>query len=134
MQIFIKTLTSKPLSLAVDPTDTISDVKSKLQLIENISVSEQRLNFGGVELEDTTTLSEYAISNLSTLHLSLRLEGGNKKLIPPHLVKLAEKYNCDKQVCRKCYARLPPNATNCRKKKCGHSNDLRPKKKLKDHN
>jgi len=41
------------------------------------------------------------------------------------------RYNCDKMICRKCYARLPPRAVNCRKKKCGHSSQLRPKKKLK---
>ena len=41
---------------------------------------------------------------------------------------LARKYNCDKLVCRKCYARLHAKATNCRKKKCGHTNQLRPKK------
>ena len=41
---------------------------------------------------------------------------------------LARKYNCDKMVCRKCYARLHAKATNCRKKKCGHTNQLRPKK------
>ncbi|KAJ6531750.1 ribosomal L40e family-domain-containing protein, partial [Mycena capillaripes] len=39
---------------------------------------------------------------------------------------LASKYNCDKQICRKCYARLPPRATNCRKRSCGHSSQLRP--------
>ena len=37
-----------------------------------------------------------------------------------------------KKICRKCYSRLPPRATNCRKKKCGHSNQLRPKKKLNE--
>ncbi|KAK3375480.1 ribosomal L40e family-domain-containing protein [Podospora didyma] len=42
---------------------------------------------------------------------------------------LASRFNCDKQICRKCYARLPPRATNCRKRKCGHTNQLRPKKK-----
>ncbi|KAJ3205707.1 hypothetical protein HDU82_005017, partial [Entophlyctis luteolus] len=64
----------------------------------------------------------------STLHLVLRLRGG---IIEPSLKALASKYNCEKSICRKCYARLPPRATNCRKKKCGHSNQLRPKKKLK---
>ena len=64
----------------------------------------------------------------STLHLVLRLRGG---LIEPSLKALASKYNCEKMICRKCYARLPPRATNCRKKKCGHTNQLRPKKKLK---
>ncbi|KAI8328329.1 ribosomal L40e family-domain-containing protein [Chlamydoabsidia padenii] len=34
-------------------------------------------------------------------------------------------------ICRKCYARLPPRATNCRKRKCGHTNQLRPKKKVR---
>lgn len=64
----------------------------------------------------------------STLHLVLRLRGG---VIEPTLRILAQKYNCDKMICRKCYARLHPRATNCRKKKCGHTNNIRPKKKLK---
>lgn len=46
----------------------------------------------------------------STLHLVLRLRGG---IIEPSLKALASKYNCDKMICRKCYARLPPRATNC---------------------
>ena len=49
----------------------------------------------------------------------------------PTLATLAKAKNCDKMICRKCYARLPLRATNCRKKKCGHTNDLRIKKKLK---
>jgi large subunit ribosomal protein L40e len=53
----------------------------------------------------------------------LRLRGG---IIEPSLKVLASKYNCDKQICRKCYARLPPRATNCRKRSCGHSSQLRP--------
>jgi ribosomal protein L40E len=52
-------------------------------------------------------------------------------MIEPSLQALAKKYNCDKMICRKCYARLPKNATNCRKKKCGRTSDLRIKKKLK---
>ena len=39
---------------------------------------------------------------------------------------LAGKYNCGKQICQKCYARLPPHATNCRKGSCGHSSQLHP--------
>ena len=49
----------------------------------------------------------------------------------PTLAALAKATTCDKMICRKCYARLPPKAKNCRKKKCGHTNDLRIKKKLK---
>lgn len=64
----------------------------------------------------------------STLHLVLRLRGG---VIEPALMELARSYNTEKKICRKCYARLHPRATNCRKKKCGHTNQLRVKKKLK---
>lgn len=49
-----------------------------------------------------------------------------------HLKELAIKYRCNKMICRVCYARLPPNAHNCRKRKCGHSANIRPKKKIKE--
>ncbi|CAM9539789.1 unnamed protein product [Pylaiella littoralis] len=58
----------------------------------------------------------------------LSLRGG---VYDPSLAALAKTFNTEKMVCRKCYARLPPRAKNCRKKKCGHTNQLRPKKKLK---
>jgi len=64
----------------------------------------------------------------ATVHMLPRMCGG---VIEPSLIILAKKYNADKKVCRICYARLPIRATNCRKKICGHSNQLRPKKKLK---
>ena len=52
--------------------------------------------------------------------------------IAPHLKDLAMNFNCNKKICRKCYARLPPQATNCRKRRCGHCPNIRPKKKLKE--
>ena len=53
-------------------------------------------------------------------------------MIDPTLADLAKDFLCNKKVCRKCYARLPEGAENCRKKCCGHSKDLRLKKKLKN--
>ena len=52
-------------------------------------------------------------------------------MIEPTLKSLAESYLVKKLICRKCYARLDIRSHNCRKKSCGHTNDLRPKKKLK---
>ena len=54
--------------------------------------------------------------------------GAGPSEIPEHLKELAQKYRVNKMICRKCYAKLPPNAHNCRKRKCGHCANIRPKK------
>lgn len=79
--IFVNTHTSKTITLDVESSDSIENVKEKIQDLEGIAPKYQRLIFAGMHLRQNTTLADYNISRDSTVYLLLSICGGMQNLV-----------------------------------------------------
>ncbi|EMR10166.1 NEDD8 protein [Pneumocystis murina B123] len=76
MLIKVKTLTGKEIELDIDPSDKVIRIKERMEEKEGIPPIQQRLIFGGKQMSDERTASEYNLEGGSVLHLVLALRGG----------------------------------------------------------
>ena len=128
MQIFGRSIEGSTLAIELRAGASAGEACAALCAKEGVDAAAVRLVYQGKQLDAETSLAMAGVEAGSTVHMLPRMVGG---VIEPSLVVLAKKFNTEKKVCRLCYARLPVRAINCRKKICGHTNQLRPKKKLK---
>ncbi len=76
MQIFVRALNGKTITLDVEPSSTVEEVKTAIENKEGIPPRVQRLVFGGKEMTDGRTMSDYNVTKEATIHLVMRLRGG----------------------------------------------------------
>src|SRR3569833_631398 len=127
MQIVVRMPGGAHLGVNLNSTCSINELKEKISEMDGVPVENQRLLFCSKELSNEETLEDGSV-----LDMEFALLGGiGPSDIADHLKELAHKYKTYKMICRSCYARLPLNAHNCRKRKCGHCANIRPKKKIK---
>ena len=131
MHINIICINNESMTLEVSPCMSIIDIKNLISLETGVMCNDQKLIINKKLIEDNTIIGDLNINEGANFDLVIALHGGSGSHLNPAIKDLSKKYNHNKKICRKCYATLPPRATNCRKKKCGHSKDLRPKKPLK---
>ncbi|KAK4444295.1 ubiquitin [Podospora aff. communis PSN243] len=78
MQLKIRTLTGREIELDVEPTDKVAQIKEKVEEKEGIPPAQQRLIYGGKQMVDDKTASDYQLEGGCTLHLVLALRGGRE--------------------------------------------------------
>jgi Ubiquitin family/Ribosomal L40e family len=98
MQIFVRTFNGATKTLSLESSSSIEDVKTLIQMNENVPVEMQTLLFNGKCLDNSRIITDYSIENECTLQLMFSINGG---VFDPSLAALAKKFNCEKQVCRK---------------------------------
>ncbi|PIK34460.1 Polyubiqutin 4 [Apostichopus japonicus] len=81
MQLFVRTLTERTITIEVEAEDKFSAVKKKIQDKIGIPPEEQRLIYAGVQLDEKKTVADYYIQKESTIHLVMRLKGGTQYIV-----------------------------------------------------